>query len=226
MQNITLVDDLTTLDIIGNRVTFVSNDYVRKGKEIPNNAGWLVSHIACDLPQFNKKGEYDFSKLWSYNLVLLGDIHTAFEYEKGRIYYTSSPYRTHRKTIESLDEIDNSFYGYIRAYEDSKVEKVELNLPNMYVWKQSQYKEVPKDIEDFIEVELQVSIDDLDQYRDKGVGITVTTNDIELDLNENFEDAVSDYLQKTFDIKDFTPYLEKLYQVYPEAKEMANDSYS
>lgn len=110
-------------------VTFAHNSFIRYGGVIDNNSGILVSHIACDLPQYNKKGEYNFDNLISYEYVILGDIHNYKHYQEN-VYYTTSPYRTHIKTINSPEEIDNSFFSYINF--DGVINYIETNLPNIY----------------------------------------------------------------------------------------------
>jgi len=89
----------------------VPNICIRKGEKIPDGDGkkWLLSHIRHEL-SFSKE-EYDLSSIKGYPLILLSDIHTTFRYND-YIYYSTSPYRTNKKTITELSEIDNGGFGY------------------------------------------------------------------------------------------------------------------
>lgn len=183
-KNLYYPDNNTQLSIYNEKFSFVHNSFIRYGGTIKNNKGILISHIACDLPFYKKKEEYPLSTLNSYDFVFLGDIHNYY-YLKNNIYYTSSPYRIHRKTISSLKEIDNSFFGFIEYNGNGSFNKIELNLPNQYICEGD--KEEYDGEDEIIWVNKGESI--LDAFSDIYTHIT-PTNTIEY-KTENFLEVVS-----------------------------------
>ena len=143
--------------------TMVPNWCIRKGETIPEGNGhkWLLSHIRHELKW--SKAEYDLESIKGYPLVLLSDIHTTVMYSKN-IYYSTSPYRTSKKTIYSIEEIDNSIYGYNVLNSGSLIlEHKELKLPNHYVLKTSERK-VNILSEDLVDIEYQINYEDIGEY--------------------------------------------------------------
>lgn len=194
LSNVDFIDGFEKRIINGLPVYFCSHRHLKYNNYIPNNEGILVSHIRCDLPQFNKKGEYDFNNLSNYELVLLGDIHNMFNYND-KVFYTSSPYRTHKKTIKSLREVDNKFYGFL-IFENGKVTKHETNLPNIYKWEQEgDYIEPPID-DNIYEIELLTTYENAEKYNNEDIGITIVSeSSLENVIHDDFEKSILEYIK-------------------------------
>jgi hypothetical protein len=202
-------------------ILYVDNPYVRYGGKIPEKYDKIVfSHIACSLPQFNKEAEYDFNELTKFRFVILGDIHKAYKIEDN-ILYTSSPFQTYKKTIHSLDEIDNSFHGVI-VFDDRTLEylKIELNLPNKYklLTNTPPDEEKLKSLPDYIEVEYMMTLEELtaSQLTDINNVKIIKKSDIDLSNTKSNREIVDEYLQQKFEIIDTSPYISLLEKVYPD----------
>ena len=180
--------------------TFVSNDWVRKGKKIPANKGILFSHIAHEfnIGSKSKEAEYDLTSLDSYDLVLLGDIHTAWKYSD-KIYYSGSPYRTHKKSITSLDEIDNSVYGVNLIEVDTLiVHKKELMLPNHYIWKQEEYQPIPPSLLDFIDIELTTTLEEAKAHVNKDLTIKIEETETSFEVIDSFSKSIKTWWESKY----------------------------
>jgi DNA repair exonuclease SbcCD nuclease subunit len=211
LPNVFYCGDLCNTSILGRDVTFASNEYIRKGNKIPKNKGILVSHFACDLPEFDKKAEYPFDELMSYDLVLLGDIHTKFK-ENETTYYSSSPYRTHSKTISSFEEADNSFFGFnIVNWDTLEVHHIELNLPNVYQVNLTELKEVPQDGNKY-NIVVETEYEKIGELRNKDIEVKIKTEETTIDPAENIVDTVTKHLQQHFAIHNAEYYFSLLKQ--------------
>lgn len=202
------------------KILYVDNPFIRYGNKIPQQYDKILfSHLACELPQFNKPAEYDFDELRKFKFIILGDIHNAFKIDEN-IYYTGSPFAVHKKSIRSLDERDNSFYGVL-VFDDEEltVEKVELNLPGKYklITNSKINKEDLKKYEDYIEVEYLVTLDSFtSEILDDTPNVKIIKkSDIDLETSKSNREIVEEYLRKKFEIKDPTPYIQLLEKVYP-----------
>lgn len=205
---------------VPHKITIISNDYIRKGKKIPKERGILISHFAHELniAGKTKKAEYPIEDLDSYDLVLLGDIHTSFYYSD-KVYYAGSPYRTHKKTITKLEEIDNGFYGFnLVDLRTLTVTKMPLNLPNHYVWEQEgDYIEPPTD-GNLYDVILKTDLQTAKEHVSKDIEVEIVENSVSFGSKEQFSASLKEwwgnkYNKETSDVLyemliDICPYVE------------------
>jgi len=195
----------------------VPNYWIRQKNKIPiveNKT--LLSHIRHELTfgGTTRKAEYDFEELKKYDLVLLSDIHNTCKYADN-IYYSTSPYRTHRKTIMSLDDVDDDFFGYNRVYSD-RIEHRSLHLPNHYLLQVS--KKIGEiQTEDLIDIEYQVSLDELGEF--EGENVVIARDNIDIQITEDIYEVVSEILTKDFSIKDSSDYIKILVDIVGDINE-------
>ena len=187
----------------------VSNQYIRAKNKIPNKGKILLSHIRHELTFGDKtrKAEYNLKSLDYFDLCLLSDIHTTFQYSD-KIFYSTSPYRTTIKKIQKVAEIDNSFFGYNLVDLDSlEVIHKELYLPNHY--KMIIDKETTlKKTDDLIEFVFEMDLDQLMQSNQTNVKIKRSYNQIQ--IKENLLDMIQEILMNDYGIKDPKFYIEHL----------------
>ena len=197
-----------------NGYLMVSNRVIREGKEFTVDKNkTLLSHIRHEL-EFagtKKKAEYEMSKLKGFKSCLLSDIHTTFKYADN-VYYSASPWRTHKKTISNIKEIDDSFFGY-NILEQGSITHIECNLPNHYILKTN------KKIKDFkysgiVDVEYEISIEDLDNFKGENIKIRHTDSDIQ--VQENLYELVYSILEEEYSIKEPKKYMELLVDIVGE----------
>lgn len=208
-KNVVFTDDILEHD----RFLLVSNQYVRSKKEIPVcKDKILVSHIRHELKFGSKvkKGEYDLMKLLDFKLVLLSDIHSTVNYFNN-IWYSTSPYRTFIKTISSVDQIDDSIFGYNKVDLDTNsVEHVELFLPNVYKMTVDKDVTLPK-YDGIIDLIYEVNLDDLKNVH--ADNIKVKRNYEVIDLHENLYEIINEILRVDYSIKEPEEYMTKLLEV-------------
>lgn len=192
----------------------VSNRLIREGYEIPVDKNLtLLSHIRHELniAGSTKKAEYDLKKLTGFKACLLSDIHTTFQYAQN-IYYSGSPWRTHKKTITDTKDIDNSFFGY-NVIENEIISHIELYLPNHYVLNTTK-KVVDLNSDDLIEVHYEIGIDDIQDFDGEHVKIKHTDTDIE--IKEDLYELVYSILEEEYSIKEPKQYMDLLVDVVGE----------
>ena len=162
----------------------------------------MLSHIRHELKY--AKAEYDLSKLTTYKLVLLSDIHTTFRYTDS-IYYSTSPYCTFKQTIRSLSDIDNSLYGYnIVDTSNLSIEHKEIRLPNHYVYKTSEKVGGIKR-EDLIDVIYEIRYDELADFDDENV--VVTREDNRIDICDDIYTVIEEILYKDYKVEQPYKYI-------------------
>jgi len=191
----------------------VSNRFIRDKKVIPiHKDKILLSHIRHQLEFAGKikKPEYDLSLLSDYPLVLLSDIHTTFQYSDN-IYYSSSPYRTHSKTITNLAQIDNSFFGF-NIVEDREVNHVELKLPNMYKLISEKPIDTSKE-KDLITTELHLTHEELVKYDNEGVKVKMKKKNVEINIETDMNKVIEAILKDKYSVKEPGEYLERLHTI-------------
>lgn len=93
-----------------------------------SNEDILVTHIRGEVPP-HITAEYDFEKLRSWKLVLLGDLHFNHQYKDFPIYYPGSPLNT------TFDRDDKREYGVdifeLNSIDDYKKVFIDLKLPKL-----------------------------------------------------------------------------------------------
>ena len=217
LENLMSLMPLNHVTFAGNEIVdkngyrLVSNRFVRSGKEIPVSKNLiLLSHIRHELKFAGKvrKAEYDLKKLEGFKLCLLSDIHTTFKYAPN-IFYSTSPYRTTRKTITSLDEIDDSLFGY-NIIKDGTITHKELNLPNVYILKATQKVGEIK-YKGIVEVEYEISQDELGEFKGENVRVSRTNSNIE--IKENLYEVIFDILKIEYKVKEPGQYLDLLTKI-------------
>jgi len=194
----------------------VSNEYVRAKKEIPALYDKiLLSHIRCDLTfsGVQRKGEYDFSELEKFKLVLLSDVHTINQYSE-RIWYSTSPYRTHIKTINSVSEMDNSFFGFnIVDLDTLEVTHKELHLPNVYKFVTDKRVKLP-DTPNLIHTVYEVDADSVGEFMGEDIKIKRTKQQI--DTSENLLGIIRKILVADYNVNNPDEYLKVLVELVGE----------
>ena len=192
----------------------VSNRLIREGVKIPvDKKKVLLSHIRHEL-EFagaKKKAEYDMEKIKGFKSCLLSDIHSTFKYADN-IYYSASPWRTHRKSITDLTEIDDTFFGY-NIVEQGVITHIACNLPNHYILTATN-KLDKIDYKGLIDIEYEISIDDLSDF--KGENIKIKHTDSSIQIQENLYELVYCILESEYGIKEPKKYLELLVDVVGE----------
>ena len=206
-ENIIYTDDILEYE----QFLLVSNQYIRSKQKIPKiNDKILLSHIRHELSFSDKvrKAEYDLVELGvNFKLCLLSDIHTTFEYLPN-ILYSSSPYRTTIKNINSTNEIDDSFFGYNKVDLDTLiVEHKEIFLPNYYKLHLDKEIELPK-YPGIIECIYEMQLDQLMKSNQTNVKLKRKYTDIH--LQENLYDMIQEILISDYGIKDPEFYMTKL----------------
>ncbi len=189
----------------------ISNRLIREGYKItPDKNLILLSHIRheLDIAGTTKKAEYDMKELEGFKLCLLSDIHSTFKYSKN-IFYSSSPWRTHKKTISSIKDIDDSFFGY-NILEDDIISHVECNLPNHYVLKTSE-KVANINYAGIVDIEYEISMDELDNF--KGESIKIKHEDSDIEVSENLYELVYSILEEEYSIKEPKKYMDLLVDI-------------
>ena len=208
--NVIYTDDILEHD----QFLLVSNDYIRLKKEIPvNKDKILISHIRHELKfgEKTKKAEYDLTKLLDFKLVLLSDIHTTVNYFDN-IWYSTSPYRTHIKTIKDVKEIDDSIFGYnVIDLETLEVLHKELRLPNVYKMIVSSDYTFSTDYPGIINIVYEVTLDTVN--RKKGGQIVYKRNFESIELQENLYDMISEILKQDYNIKEPEIYMMRLLEL-------------
>ena len=195
----------------------VSNRLIRQKEELHIHKDLiLLSHIRHELKFGStvKKAEYEMSKLQRYKLCLLSDIHSTFQYAPN-IFYSASPWRTHKQTITSLEQIDDSFFGF-NIIDKNVVSHVELNLPNHYVLKTSEKVEEVK-YPGVVDVEYEISIDDLEEF--KGENIKVKHEESDIKVSENLYELIEVILKEEYSIKEPHTYMQLLVDIVGDLNE-------
>ena len=189
----------------------VPNYWIRQKKEIPViKDKILLSHIRHELTFGNttRKAEYDLEKLKDYKLVLLSDIHNTFKYSEN-IYYSTSPYRTNRKTITSLADVDNNFFGYNCIF-NNIIKHREIHLPNQYLLKvQEKIGEI--NTNDLIDVEYQINIEDINEF--SGENVVISRDNVDIQITENIYEVITEILTRDFKVKDTKDYIKILVDI-------------
>ncbi len=189
----------------------VSNQYIRSKQKIPKSkCPILLSHIRHELTFGDKtrKAEYNLNEIsQNFDLCLLSDIHTTFEYLPN-VFYSASPYRTTIKTIKKFNEIDDSFFGFnVVDLVTLEVNHKELYLPNHYKLvtdKDGQEQKYDGIIDYIYEM-------DLDQLRRSNQSnVKLKRNYSEIHLQENLYDMIQDILISDYGIKEPEFYMTKL----------------
>jgi len=192
----------------------VSNRLIRSGFEIPIDKNLtLLSHIRHDLEfaGVKKKAEYDMEKLKGFKCCLLSDIHSTFKYSDN-IYYSASPWRTHKKTIGNMSEIDDAFFGY-NILEQGVISHIDCNLPNHYLLKSSK-KVANSTYSGVIDIEYEICIEDIGDYA--GEKIKIKHTDSEIEVQENLYELVYSILEEEYSIKEPKKYMDLLVDVIGE----------
>jgi predicted phosphodiesterase len=192
--------------------TLVPNYILRQGTKIPDGDGkkWLLSHIRHKIKY--SRAEYDLESIKGYELVLLSDIHTTFKYSD-RIYYSMSPYRTTKKTILDLEDIDNNGFGYNVIDTQSHITHKEIWLPNHYVLKANE-KIGEINTENLIDVEYQIKYDQINEY--EGENVVITRDNMDIDLQNNIYEVIEEILVKDFKISSPGNYIDLLVRIVGE----------
>jgi len=192
----------------------VPNYLIRQGEEIPIvKDKILLSHIRHELQIAGKtrKAEYDLSKLKEYKLVLLSDIHNTVKYSDN-IFYSTSPYRTHRKTITSLDDVSSDIFGYNCIFNNS-IEHRSIHLPNHYIFKvQEKIGEINSN--NLIEIEYQIPYDQLDEF--EGENVVVLRESNEINFKNDIYEVISEILVRDYKIVQPSSYIELLVDIVGE----------
>ena len=188
--------------------TLVPNYCLRQGElipEAPKPGLILLSHIRHEIKY--SKAEYDLSSIKGYELILLSDIHTTFKYTDN-IIYSTSPYRTTKKTILGLDEIDNSGFGYnVLNTLDFRVQHKELFLPNHYILKATE-KLGEIESNDLIDVEYQIKYEDALDY--EGENVVISRDNMDINLTNNIYEVIEEILVKDFKVTNPSNYIDLL----------------
>ncbi len=198
-----------------NDYRLVSNRVIRRGDTIPlDKTKILLSHIRHELniAGTKKKAEYDINKLSEgFNLCLFSDIHTTFKY-MNNVFYSTSPWRTNKKTITNLTEIDDKFFGY-NVIEQGVITHVDCNLPNHYNFKSSE-KVANSQYAGIVDVEYEITIEDIENF--KGENIKIKHEDSDIEVHENLFELVYSILEEEYSIKKPKKYMDLLIDVVGE----------
>ena len=128
-ENINLITKNKRLTILDQKFYFLPYGEMQNNNVLKYEDGEvLVAHIRGEVPP-HITAEYDFEKLRSWKLILLGDIHFHHQYLDYPAWYSGSPMNT------SFDRDDSKSYGVnsisFNSIDDYKVTFVEIKLPKL-----------------------------------------------------------------------------------------------
>jgi len=157
----------------------------------------LVTHIRGEVPP-HITAEYDFEKLRSWKLILLGDLHERHRYKDFPAYYPGSPLNT------SFDRNEARKYGVdiidFKSIDDYSVRFVDLELPKLLRRSISVGEQMTSDSYHHVVYEVSGSIDELARIEktellDKKISVS-QQSDATLDLkNKSISEELELYLQ-------------------------------
>ena len=171
----------------------------------------LITHIRGEVPP-NITAEYDFNKIRSYPLVLIGDLHFNHQYQDYNVFYPGSPLNV------SFDRNDTKKYGVLsHTYWTGghTHEFIDLGLPRLLRKKVSAGTELVEDPINRVIYEVEGKLEDIQKVKnsdllDKKI-VEMHSKDSVLDLkNKSLLEEIATYLKHILQTDNIKDYLDDL----------------